>query len=118
MSPSFFNEGMGRIDFCYSKEDLTIIDKISNSRISLITHTFEQRIFCFAPGLSLENVSGRVYSKPDSIDSFCCSIQVEDFEGEITTQECCGTIIPYTDMKSDVNADCVSDFLDAVFFGQ
>jgi hypothetical protein len=66
------------------------------------------------PGLNVGATSGRISGTPDSLGTFCCSVQVEDFDGTTASHEYCISIDEYTDIKGDVNADCAINIVDAV----
>jgi len=57
---------------------------------------------------------GTISGIPDSMDTFCFIIEVEDDAGETDKQESCMTIIEYTGMKGDANDDGVINILDVV----
>ena len=65
-------------------------------------------------GMQVDALTGHISGKTNSLETFCCTIEVEDDVGATDTQEFCLTIVGYGGMKGDANGDGVITILDAV----
>ena len=65
-------------------------------------------------GLNFESATGIISGVPDSRDTFCFTVKVEDGVGASDEQEYCQLITEYTDIKGDANYDGVINIVDVV----
>ena len=65
-------------------------------------------------GLTLNNETGEISGEPGETGTFDFTVQVTDQEAETDSRSFSITVIPYTEIKGDVNGDCAIDVLDAL----
>jgi hypothetical protein len=65
-------------------------------------------------GLELDNDTGTISGSPDSVGTFCLTVEVTDDEGGADQQEYCLTIEGYVGVKADPTCDGAVDILDAL----